>query len=167
MKKKCVLNNAIQEGIFFLLLSGWLLWYSLDAYGKSYIKDWAQSPSLFPVLISSLLALFGFIILRQGLLQRNTTAEKKHAQPLQVLIILGMALGYYLALSVIKLPYMAMTISGLTFCISTFEVVTVIYLILMMLYLGVRSKTVLVLVPICSSAALSIIFRTMLRVLLP
>jgi len=167
MKKKCVPNNAMQEGIFFLLLSGWLLWYSLDAYGKSYIKDWAQSPSLFPVLVSGLLALFGVIILRQGLAQRDATAEKKSTQPLQVLIILGMALAYYFALSVISLPYMAVTISGLTFSVSTFEVVTVVYLMVMMVYLGVRNKLALTLVPVCSSAALSVIFRTMLRVLLP
>lgn len=167
MKKKCVLNNAMQEGLFFLLLSGWLLWYSLDAYGKSYIKDWAQSPSLFPVLVSGLLALFGVIILRQGLASRDASAGKKGGNTLQVLIILGMALAYYLALAVIKLPYMAVTAAGMTFALSTFEVVTVVYLIVMMYYLGVRNKTVLVCVPICSSVFLSVIFRTMLRVLLP
>lgn len=167
MKKKCVLSNAIQEGIFFLLLSGWLLWYSLNAHSKSYIKDWAQSPSLFPVLISGLLALFGVIILNQGLAARGASAEKERAYPLQVLIILGMALAYYLALSVINLPYMALTVLGFTFSVSTFEVVTVVYLMVMMFYLGVRSKAVLILVPVCSSAVLSIIFRTMLRVLLP
>ena len=167
MKKKCVLNNAIQEGIFFLLLSGWLLWYSLDAYGKSYIKDWAQSPSLFPMLISGLLALFGVIILRQGIIQQDAASGKKNVQPLQVLIILCMALAYYLALSMIDLPYMAATVCGLTFSVSTFEIVTVVYLMVMMFYLGVRSRLTLILVPVCSSAALSIIFRTMLRVLLP
>ena len=84
-----------------------------------------------------------------------------------MLIILGMALAYYLALSVINLPYMALTVLGFTFSVSTFEVVTVVYLMVMMFYLGVRSKAVLILVPVCSSAVLSIIFRTMLRVLLP
>jgi len=167
MKKKCVLNNAIQEGIFFLLLSGWLLWYSLDAYGKSYIKDWAQSPSLFPVLVSGLLALFGVIILYQGLTERSAACESQTVQPLQVLIVLGMALAYYLALSVINLPYTAVTAFGLTFSVSTFEVVTVVYLMVMMFYLGVRNETALLLVPLCSSAMLSIIFRTMLHVLLP
>ena len=167
MKKKCILNHAMQEGILLLLLSGWLLWYSLEAYSKSYIKDWAQSPSLFPVLVSGLLALFGVIIFHQGLTQRDEAKAEKNVQMLPLLAVLGMALLYYLALAVIVLPYTAVTISGFTLSISTFEVVTTVYLLLMMLYLGVRNKMALVLVPLCSSAALSVIFRTMLRVLLP
>ena len=119
------------------------------------------------MLISGLLALFGVIILRQGIAQKDAASQKKSTQPLQVLIILGMALAYYLALAVIDLPYMAATVAGLTFSVSTFEVVTAFYLMVMMFYLGVRNKLVLSLVPVCSSVILSVIFRTMLRVLLP
>lgn len=167
--KKRILNHSMQEGIFFLLLSGWLLWYSLDAYRSSYIKDWAQSPSLFPVLVSALLALFGVIILRQGLRERDHQAQAaaKGGNALQVLVLLAMSLGYYLALAVIDLPYMAMNIGSLTFTLSTFEVTTVVFLLVMMLYLGVRSKPVLIGVPIGASVFLSVMFRTLLRVLLP
>lgn len=167
MKQKRYLIPAVQEGLLLILLSGWLLWYSLDAYNHSYIKDWAQSPSLFPVLVACLLALFGVIILRQGLAVEYAASAGHGAQPLQALILLGMALAYYLALSVVKMPYLAATLFGLTFSVSTFEVVTVVYLLVMMFYLGVRNKAVLALVPVSASLVLSVIFRTMLRVLLP
>jgi len=164
--KKRILNSAMQEGLALLLLGGWLLFYGLEAYSKSYIKDWAQSPSLFPVIVSGLLMLFGVIILRQGLRERGAAADKA-GHTGQVLVLLLMSLAYYLALSVIELPYLGMTIASLTFAFSTFEAATIVFLAAMMAYLGVRSKRVLVLVPVCSSLFLSIMFRTLLRVLLP
>jgi len=81
--------------------------------------------------------------------------------------LLGLSLAYYLALSVIDLPYLALTIGSLTFALSAFEVATVVFLAAMMFYLGVRSKAVLVFVPIGASVFLSVMFRTLLRVLLP
>ena len=170
MKKKCGFNHAMQEGLFLLVLGGWLLWYSLDAYQHSYIKDWAQSPSLFPVIVACLLSLFGVIIFRQGVMektQEKTQEKQQGGQARQVLVLLGMSLAYYFALSVIELPYMAMTIGSLTVALSVFEVATVIFLACMMAYLGVRSKAVLAFVPVGTSVFLSIMFRTLLRVLLP
>ena len=164
--KKRILNSAMQEGLALLLLGGWLLFYGLEAYSKSYIKDWAQSPSLFPVIVSGLLMLFGVIILRQGLRERGAAAGKA-GHTGQVLVLLLMSLAYYLALSVIRLPYLGVTIASLTFAFSTFEAATIVFLAAMMAYLGVRSKRVLVLVPVCSSLFLSVMFRTLLRVLLP
>ena len=156
----------MQEGLALLLLGGWLLYYGLDAYSKSYIKDWAQSPSLFPVIVSGLLMLFGVIILRQGLRERGAAADKA-GHTGQVLILLFMSLTYYLALSVIRLPYLGVTIASLTFAFSTFEAATIVFLAAMMAYLGVRSKRVLACVPVGATAFLSIMFRTLLRVLLP
>jgi len=166
MKKKCCLNHAMQEGALLLLLGGGLLWYGLDAYQHSYIKDWLQSPSLFPVIISCLLGIFGVIIFAQGI-KEGETENKKGGNALQVLVLLGLSLAYYLALSVIDLPYLALTIGSLTFALSAFEVATVVFLAAMMFYLGVRSKAVLVFVPIGASVFLSVMFRTLLRVLLP
>lgn len=165
MKQKRYLVPAVQEGLLLLLLSGWLLWYSIDAYNHSYIKDWAQSPSLFPVIVAGLLALFGAIILRQGL--GESAQAKGRGRTREVLILMGMSLAYYLALSVIELPYMALTIGGFTLALSTFELATAVFLAAMMFYLGVRNKAVLCLVPVGASAFLSIMFRTLLRVLLP
>ena len=166
MKKKCGFNHAMQEGLFLLVLGGWLLWYSLDAYQHSYIKDWAQSPSLFPVIVACLLGLFGVIIFRQGVVEKMQE-KQQDGQMLQVLVLLGMSLAYYFALSMIELPHMALTICSLTVALSVFEVATVIFLACMMAYLGVRSKAVLAFVPVGTSVFLSIMFRTLLRVLLP
>ena len=166
MKKKCGLNHAMQEGLLLLLLGGWLLWYSLDAYQRSYIKDWTQSPSLFPVIVACLLGLFGVIIFCQGIVEK-AQEKQQSGQALQVLVLLGMSLAYYFALSAIDLPYMAMTIGSMTVALSVFEVATVVFLACMMFYLGVRNKAVLIFVPIGASAFLSIMFRTLLRVLLP
>lgn len=166
MKKKCVLNHGMQEGLLLFLLGGWLLWYSLDAYRNSYIKDWTQSPSLFPVIVACLLGLFGVIIFRQGIRARDAET-KKGGHVLPVAVLLGMSLVYYLALAVIDMPYLAVTVGSLTLALSVFEVATVVFLAAMMLYLGVRNKAVLVLVPIGTSVFLSIMFRTLLRVLLP
>ena len=166
MKKKCGLNHGMQEGALLFLLGGWLLWYSIDAYRHSYIKDWLQSPSLFPVVIACLLGLFGVIIFMQGLKEKETE-KKKGGNALQVVVLMGMSLAYYFALSLINLPYMAVTIGSLTFALSAFEVATVVFLAAMMFYLGVRRKTVLVFVPVGASVFLSVMFRTLLRVLLP
>ena len=166
MKKKCGLNSAMQEGLFLLVLGGWLLWYSVDAYRHSYIKDWAQSPSLFPVIIACLLGVFGVEIFRQGWMEK-AREKKAGGQALRVAVLFGMSLAYYFALSVIKLPYMALTVGSLTFALSVFEVATVVFLAAMMAYLGVRNKRVLLFVPIGASAFLSVMFRTLLRVLLP
>lgn len=166
MKKKCGLNHGMQEGMLLLLLGGWLLWYSIDAYQHSYIKDWLQSPSLFPLIISCLLGLFGAIIFIQGIKEKETE-NKKSGNALQVAVLLGISLAYYIALSVIDLPYLALTVGSLTLAVSIFEVATVVFLAAMMFYLGVRKKAVLVFVPIGTSVFLSIMFRTLLRVLLP
>ena len=54
MKQKSIWNHAVQEGILFLLLGGALLWHGLDGYNQAFIKDWSQSPYLFPVLVAVL-----------------------------------------------------------------------------------------------------------------
>ena len=125
MKKKWGFNHGMQEGALLFLLGGWLLWYSLDAYQHSYIKDWLQSPSLFPVVVSCLLGLFGVIIFTQGI-KAGETETQKGGNTVQVLVLLGMSLAYYLALSVIDLPYMALTIGSLTFALSVFELAPVV-----------------------------------------
>ena len=106
------------------------------------------------------------IIFCQGIVEK-AQEKQQSGQALQVLVLLGMSLADYFALSAIDLPYMAMTIGSMTVALSVFEVATVVFLACMMFYLGVRSKAVLVFVPVGASAFLSIMFRTLLRVLLP
>jgi len=166
MKQKRYLVPAVQEGTLILLLGGWLMWYSVDAYNHSYIKDWAQSPSLFPLVVAGLLALLGVVILGQGL-KEEAPASGQGGRVREVILLLGMSLAYYLALSVIRLPYLAVTLGTLTFAVSTFELATTVFLAAMMFYLGVRSKPVLIALPLGMTAFLSVMFRTLLHVLLP
>ena len=62
-------------------------------------------------------------------------------------VLLGMSFAYYVVLSVIKLPYMALTIGSLTLALSAFELATPVFLAAMMVFLGVRNRAVLVFVP--------------------
>ena len=56
MKNK--IHSLIVEGVLFCGSGLGLLSYSLISYGKSFNKDWAQSPYLFPLLVG--LAIPGF-----------------------------------------------------------------------------------------------------------
>ena len=81
-----------------------------------------------------------------------------------VVIAMLLCAAYYLALAVLKVPYITIGIFTFLYTFSTFEVVTVVFLVAMM---GVRKPLVLVLVPIGTTLFLSIAFRTLLHVLLP
>lgn len=170
MKKKCCMNHAVQEGILFLMVSGGLMGYSLDAYSKSYNKDWTQSPSLFPMVIAVLLGILAIVLLAQGLRSgTDATAEKgkKGKQGFRAALLLFLVLAYYAALALIDLPYLGVTVMGLTFSVSIFEIATAAFLLAAMAVLGVRSRAMLAGAPLVTAAALSVMFRTLLRVLLP
>ena len=66
MKQKALQNHALQEGIFFLLMGGALLFYGLDSHSKSFNKDWTQSAYLFPVIVALLLGALAVMLLVQG-----------------------------------------------------------------------------------------------------
>lgn len=174
MNQKKIWNHAVQEGCFFLLAGGALLWHGLDNHHKGFNQDWSQSPYLFPVLVAVMMGILAVSLLGQGLYDvksaekpdaSNRTDTKKYT--LQVLIVLGLSLLYYLSLAVLKIPYITFGILSYSLTISNFEVMTVVFLFVMMLYLGVRKIPVLVLVPIGTSLFLSVTFRAMLHVLLP
>jgi len=80
------------------------------------------------------------------------------------LIICGL---YYLALGSLHLPQVTIGILSFRYMFSTFEIVTVVFLIAMMAFMGVRKPAVLALVPLGTTLFLSIAFRTLLHVLLP
>lgn len=174
MNQKKIWNHAIQEGCFFLLAGGALLWHGLDSHRKGFNQDWSQSPYLFPVLVAVMLGILAVSLMGQGMYDAKEAGKsvspdradtKKNT--LQVLIVLGLALLYYLSLAVLKIPYITFGILSYSLTISNFEVMTVVFLFVMMLYLGVRKIPVLVLVPIGTSLFLSVTFRAMLHVLLP
>lgn len=173
MKHARSFNKLIQEGIFFLLLGAGLLWYSLNFYNQSFNKDWSQSPYLFPMLVAVIFGILAVSLLVQGVKKwgnesLEAAAEKKNSgRILEVLVILGISLLYYLAMAVLKIPYITFGILSWSFTVSNFEVLTLIFLAAMMLYLGVRKIAVLVIVPVGATLFLSIVFRALLHVLLP
>ncbi len=171
MKPNHLTNHSIQEGIFFLLLSACLFWYGMNSYSNSFNKDWSQSPYLFPVLVSLLMAVLAVSLVYQGLKQTKDSAGNEGSSAkkctAQVLVVMGITLLYYVALAVLKIPYITFGILAWSLTISNFEIVTVIFLFAMMFYLGVRKLPVLILVPIGTSLFLSVTFRAMLHVLLP
>ena len=167
MKQKCLHNHSLQEGVFFLLMGGALLRYGLDSHSKSFNKDWTQSAYLFPVIVALLLCALAVMLLCQGVRETNAQRRASGGEGRRVLIVLAMTLAYYLALAVVKLPYIATTVLSLTLTLSTFEVATFVFLLVMMLYLGVRNRKVLAIAPLATTVFLSVMFRTLLRVLLP
>ncbi len=183
MKHKSFWNHSVQEGCFFLLLGGALLWHGLDSHHKGFNQDWSQSPYLFPVLVAFMMGALAVSLMGQGLRDAQTEEAGKtgkarvdgKAAPrpdafkytIQVLVVLGMALLYYISLAVLKIPYITFGILSWSLTISNFEVMTVVFMFAMMLYLGVRKISVLVLVPVGTSLFLSVTFRAMLHVLLP
>lgn len=179
MKQRLIRNHAVQEGILFLLLGGALLWHGLDEQSRAFNKDWSQSPYLFPVLVAVLIGALAFSLLYQGISavrkSANVAAEQSGVrssaapakQTVQVLAVLGMSLLYYLALAVLKIPYITFGILSWSLTVSNFEVCTLLFLLALMLYLGVRKVPVLAAVPLCTTLFLSVAFRAMLHVLLP
>ena len=167
MKQKTLKNHALQEGLLFLLLGGALLHYGLDSHSKSFNKDWTQSAYLFPVIVALLLCALAVMLLVQGVRQVNEQRRAAGGESRRVLAVLALTLLYYVALAVIRLPYLAVTVFSLTLTLSTFEVATFVFLLVMMLYLGVKNRKVLAIAPLATTAFLSVMFRTLLRVLLP
>ena len=74
---------------------------------------------------------------------------------------------YYAVLMYLKMPYITVGIFTFFLTFSTFEVATWLFLIVMMMYMGVRKPVILIPVPLGVTLFLSIAFRTMLNVLLP
>ena len=158
MKNK--IHSLIVEGIVFCGSGLVLLSYSLSSYAKGFNKSWEQSPYLFPLIVA--LAMIGLSLWIVG---EGVTAMKKEAavpndkkvskaekteKRRWVVIALILCVLYYAALAFIKVPY-----------------VTIVFLIAMMIFMGVRKIPVLVFVPIGTTLFLSLAFRTFLHVLLP
>ena len=99
----------------------------------------------------------------EALLAKEEKTEKRR----WVVIALILCVLYYAALAFIKVPYVTIGILSFAYTFSTFEVVTIVFLIAMMIFMGVRKIPVLVFVPIGTTLFLSLAFRTFLHVLLP
>lgn len=176
MKNKGKINRSVEEGIFFLLAGAALLGYAVTSYGKAFNKDWGQSPYLFPLMVAAAFMILAVCLIKEGLTERKRTVESetsgKPARPdagnwKGIAVVLILCALYYGALMCVKMPYITVGIFTFFFTFSTFEVATWIFLIVMMVYMGVKKPVILVLVPLGFTLFLSIAFRTMLNVLLP
>lgn len=182
MKNK--IHSLIIEGVLFCGSGLGLLSYSLVSYGKSFNKDWAQSPYLFPLIVGLAMTVLSAWLIGEGVLagrkfaggdgreendpQKDPAgggdAKGKTGGVAAALLLCGI---YYLALAELKIPYITVGIFSFLYTFSTFEVATVVFLAAMMAFLGVRKLPVLLLVPFGITLFLSIAFRAMLHVLLP
>lgn len=171
------INSLIIEGIIFCGSGIALLSYSLMSYNKAFNKNWAQSPYLFPLIVAVVMISLSLWIMGDGIQKMKKeavgTAErasvKKNSGEKIRWVVAAMALCilYYIALATLKIPYITIGIFSFTYTFSTFEVVTVIFLIAMMMFMGVRKPVILALVPLGTTLFLSLAFRTFLHVLLP
>ena len=168
------INRSIQEGVFFFAVGAALLGYAVTAYRKAFHKDWGQSPYLFPMMVAVALMFLSLCLLKEGAAERKKEAGEG-GQTLRpragnlggVAVVLALCAVYYAALFYVKLPYVTVGIFQFFFTLSTFEAATWIFLILMMVYMGVRKPVILTLIPAGFTLFLSIAFRTLLNVLLP
>lgn len=192
MKNKGRINHSVQEGIFFFLVGAALLGYAVTAYGKAFNKDWGQSPYLFPLMVAVAFMVLAVCLIKEGVTEWKKTGETKNltgrgikeslaaddSKKVEkavrraenwtgVAVVLVLCALYYAALVYAKIPYITVGIFTFFFTFSTFEVATLIFLAVMMAYMGVRKPLILALVPLGATLFLSIAFRTMLNVLLP
>lgn len=178
MKNK--VSSLIAEGILFCGSGILLLSYSLMSYAKSFNKAWSQSPYLFPALVGAALIGLSVWIMGQGVLEMKRSAAQadgaaqnagnganSRRKLVAVLSVLVLCVLYYLVLGEVSIPRVTIGILSFSITISIFEVATVVFLIAMMAFMGVRKVPVLILVPIGTSLFLSIAFRTCLHVMLP
>ncbi len=177
MKNK--INSLIIEGIIFCGSGLGLLSYSLLSYQKAFNKVWAQSPYLFPLIVAIAMIGLSLWIIGEGVqkMKREAaevpkTAEEKKTDNAGekrkwVIGALILCMLYYAALAYLKIPYITIGILSFAYTFSTFEVVTVVFLVAMMAFMGVRKPAVLVFVPLGTTLFLSLAFRTFLHVLLP
>lgn len=191
---KTKIHSLIIEGIVFCGSGLGLLSYSLSSFGKAFNKSWAQSPYLFPLIVSFALIVLSVCLIGEGLRasgksgtapdqnqgkgsegspvpQKTGQAPQTAVPPTDkirgVVVVMAICVLYYAALAYLKIPYITVGILSFQYTFSTFEVVTLVFLGAMMRYMGVRKPAVLILVPVGTTLFLSIAFRALLHVLLP
>lgn len=175
MKNK--IHSLIVEGIVFCGSGLVLLSYSLSSYAKGFNKSWVQSPYLFPLIVALAMIGLSLWIVGEGVTamkkeaavpnDKKVSKEEKTEKRRWVVIALILCVLYYAALAFVNVPYVTIGILSFAYTFSTFEVVTIVFLIAMMIFMGVRKIPVLVFVPIGTTLFLSLAFRTFLHVLLP
>ena len=155
-KKKSLLKCAsFQDAIFVFLCTGALLAYSLyHQFHDKNIRNWKTSPYLFPVLLCSFGLLLALSLVADALRERKTApeavGEKKGSMLVKVLVTIAIAFAYYYLLPVLH-----------------FIPATILFLLGLMVFYGVRKWYVLLLVSAITSGAIYALFGMALHVRLP
>lgn len=161
------------DGFVFLTAAICLFAYSIISYNADFNKDWAQSPYLFPLIVSIMIGFLSVSLILQTMRQSKIqtaieeVAAHKKMNLKGVAIVFAIISIYYLVLTVVKIPIVTIMIYSLAITFSIFEAATILLLVVLMWYLGVRKASILVLTPVLSTLFISIAFRTLLHVLLP
>ena len=82
MKNK--IHSLIVEGVLFCGSGLGLLSYSLVSYRKSFNKDWAQSPYLFPLIVGAAMTGLSAWLIGEGLTKekcRRDRTSKRNGSP--------------------------------------------------------------------------------------
>jgi hypothetical protein len=173
MEKQTRNKANLYDGLIFLCGSIGLLIYSLVSYNAAFLKDWSQSPYLFPLIISVCVGILSTALIIQGVKKEAQSSEmgvltiSSKPNYKGVAVVIAIVAVYYAALTMIKTPIVTVMIFSLAITISIFEVSTILFLFILMWYLGVRKAPVLILTPLLATLFISIAFRTLLHVLLP
>lgn len=142
----------IRHSLFFLVLAALFGWQGARSHDGG---DWALSPAFFPLLLSTALALLALALLLQGWRRLKTGVPATSTQEAdfstgRVLLVFGLCCTYAFVL-----PW------------AGFFPATVFFLALFSLVIGERRLWPIVLLSLLSPAAIFIIFRHGLNVLLP
>lgn len=142
-------RRALLEGLCFLTLALALLWHALHSHAHGIPVGWELSPSLFPLLIAMFLLILSLALIREGF--HSSAQEDQTAlnwRPVVVTVLA--ALAYFLLM-----PRLG------------FVLATACFLVGMMVYLGERRPLPLILLPLCFSAGVYLLFARLLHVMLP
>jgi len=161
-------KGKLYEAIFFSIIGISLLAYALYEHQNDFIKEWSQSPYLFPVIVSGIIILLSINLYIQAITMIHDETAVIHKRNLKgVIVVLGMMLCYMLVLKYVTLPRLVFKAGFFVLRLGTFELATFVFLFAFLRYLKVTQKKILFLVPFCTVIFLSFSFRTLLNVLLP
>lgn len=151
-RRELLKNKTVREGAFFFACAAALLVYSFCKHYAGIRVEWKLSPYLFPILTGVLLLILSVCLVAQGLKECGQSGDKERFcfNRKNFLATVGMAAVYCLSVKYI-----------------TFLGATPLLLLGMLLVLGERRKSVLILVPILTTGAIYVIFGVLLRVNLP
>jgi len=152
-KKVYILNKNVQDSIFFFFLAVALMVYALINHYNTPGIEWKLSPYLFPVLISVFIGILSVSLMAYGIRQIRTKTDSDDNAIVywqKVSFTIFIAVCYYVIMEIIS-----------------FVPATVLFLVVMLLFLGERRIWLIALISIVSSLSIYLLFGVILHVMLP